>query len=66
MKTVHIQRSYYASLCWYAARQLGFLGSRPMFEYEDESKRLSPLNSAFVTKPPTTTGRSASQHDTPS
>ena len=57
MKTVYIQKSCYASLCWYGARQLGFLGNRPMPEHEDESKCLSPLNDAFVTKPPTTTGR---------
>ena len=53
---VRTATSYYASLCWFGLRELGFTGSTPNPQLEDWRRRIESLGAAFDFRPPVAGG----------
>jgi hypothetical protein len=53
---VHLAMSYYASLCWFGLRQLGFTGRPPNPHFEEWARRIKSLGAVFDFKPPVAGG----------
>jgi hypothetical protein len=46
--SIHLSSSYYASLCWYGLKKLGFTGGEPDPGFVEWSRRLSELGGDFA------------------
>ncbi|QVK17473.1 hypothetical protein KHQ81_11520 [Mycoplasmatota bacterium] len=48
MSKVYVKKSYYASLCYYGLKQLGFIGGKVNEKYQHEAEKLEKFGTEFA------------------